>query len=349
VKFRALKYTAAFLLPITTFVSFTCDGLWTFLPVAFSFGLIPALELFIPAKRTNTISISVVLREKDPLYDAVLYSTVIIQWAFLCWFLFTIGNTSTSVLELVGRITGMGLMCGVLGINVAHELGHRRKEIEQKMSQAMLLSSLYMHFFIEHNQGHHRNVGTNEDPGTARPGEPIYLFWPRTLITSYVSAWSIQTQSLKRAGKSFFSLQNTMLGFQLIQLGLMCLIIVFFGYWVAIYFVVAALIGALLLETVNYIEHYGLQRHKVNENRYADVAPRHSWNSDHLLGRLVLFELTRHSDHHANSHKKYQLLDSIKDAPQLPTGYPGMMLLSLVPPLWFRIVDPLIDKNFTDE
>jgi len=124
------------------------------------------------------------------------------------------------------------------------------------------------------------------------------------------------------------------------QAGLIAAIGAFFGVVVLFYFLLAAVIGMLLLESVNYIEHYGLRRKRTAQGGYGRVQHAHSWNSDHLLGRLMLFELTRHSDHHWKASKKYQVLESLPDAPQLPTGYPGMMLLSLVPPLFFAVVHP---------
>ena len=118
-------------------------------------------------------------------------------------------------------------------------------------------------------------------------------------------------------------------------------------YWIGgtnalIPFAFAAGIGILLLETVNYIEHYGLRRRLLPNGKYERVQPWHSWNSDYPLGRIILFELTRHSDHHYKTSKKYQVLEHLDESPQLPTGYPGMMLLSLVPPVWFKVVNPLI-------
>ena len=101
--------------------------------------------------------------------------------------------------------------------------------------------------------------------------------------------------------------------------------------------------GFLLLETVNYIEHYGLRRKKVNEKHFEQVLPIHSWNSNHTIGRLLLLELTRHSDHHYRASRKYQILRHFDDSPQMPTGYPGMMLLALVPPLWFRVMHKQIE------
>jgi alkane 1-monooxygenase len=203
-----------------------------------------------------------------------------------------------------------------------------------------------MHFFIEHNKGHHKNVATHEDPSSARYNEPVYRFYIRTIIFSYLSAWKIANKDCRRKGADIISLHNDMLRAHIWQLLLILAVLIVFGGIITLYFFVAALIGILLLETVNYIEHYGLVRKKSAEGIYERTLPIHSWNSNHPIGRVMLFELSRHSDHHYLASKKYQVLQHHNDAPQLPTGYPGSMLLSLMPPLWFYIMNKRI-KAFT--
>ena len=238
----------------------------------------------------------------------------------------------------------MGVLCGLLGINAAHELGHRVKPFEQFLAKALLLTSLYMHFIIEHNRGHHKNVSTDNDPASSRYGETIYKFWFRSIIFSFISAWKIEAKELRKKGIPLFSMKNEMIQFLLIQLAMLLLIYFIFGYMVVFYFTGAALFGIFLLETVNYIEHYGLRRKKTGENVYERVMPIHSWNSNHPLGRIMLFELSRHSDHHYMASRKYQVLRNFDTSPQLPTGYPGMMLLALLPPLWFKVMHKKIEQ-----
>jgi len=236
------------------------------------------------------------------------------------------------------------VMLGGIGINVAHELGHRQTRHEQFMAKALLLPSAYMHFFIEHNRGHHKNVSTHEDPASSRFNETLYHFWVRSVVFSFVSAWNLEKKRLQRAKAPVWSLKNEMIRFQLIQLIFWAIILLTFGWQATLLYTVAAIIGFLMLETVNYIEHYGLARKKVSENRYERVEPVHSWNSNHVVGRIMLFELSRHSDHHFKPAKKYQILEHHDHSPQMPTGYPGMMLLSAVPPLWFHVMNPRISK-----
>jgi alkane 1-monooxygenase len=269
----------------------------------------------------------------------MLYLTVPVQWLMLLWFFFIIWNQDNETIDIVGWIIGMGLMCGVYGINIAHELGHRNTVHEKILAKTMLCSSLYLHFYVEHNRGHHRNVGTPEDAASAKLGESIYSFWLRTVTGSFISAWNIVRKERERKKTSTWSLRNEMIQYLLLELVVCGLVAYFFGWLVLIYFILVSLIGILLLESVNYIEHYGLRRQKINEFRYEDVQPWHSWNSDYIVGRLILFELTRHSDHHWDPSKPYQVLNAMPKEKELPAGYPAMIILALVPPLWFAVMN----------
>lgn len=200
-----------------------------------------------------------------------------------------------------------------------------------------------MHFFIEHNRGHHNKVSTEDDPASSRYNEPLYMFWIRSVTMSYISAWKLENFRLSRMGEKWFSWRNEMIWYTIIQASFIGLIAWGFGWRVTGFYLISAVFGFLLLETVNYIEHYGLSRKK-GEHGYGKVLPIHSWNSNHPLGRLILFELSRHSDHHFRANRKYQILRYHEDSPQMPTGYPGMMVLSLVPPLWFKVMNPRVNK-----
>lgn len=338
-----LKYLNVLIIPILVYISFNSYGWLTFLPIIEAFAIIPLLELFISADSSNLSEAEEELRKKNRIYDWQVYILVPVQLIFVFLFLESMGEKGLATIDIIGRISGMGLMCGVIGINVAHELGHRNKVYEQLMAKILLLTSMYMHFFIEHNQGHHKHVSTKEDPSSARKNEILYVFWLRSVVFSYISAWKIQLDRLRKKGHSFLSIHNEMLLFQFIQLLLVAGIVYFFGWLIAGYFVLAAIMGFLLLETVNYIEHYGLSRKKKGDV-YERVMPYHSWNSNHVVGRLMLFELSRHSDHHYIASRKYQILRHIDSSPQMPTGYPGMMLLALVPPLWFYVMNKRLSE-----
>ena len=341
---RALKYAAVLTLPATVAVAFLRTDEWTFLPLVYAFGIVPLAELFIRPDDRNLDEAELELVKRDKLYDFLVRLMMPMQFAFLAWFLFAVSDPELPTSALVGRITAMGMLCGVVGINVAHELGHRSNKLDQFLAKSLLLSSLYTHFFIEHNRGHHKNVATPDDPASSRRNESLYVFWIRSMVGGYLGAWRLERERLERSNERVLSLQNEMVRFQIAQLLLIAVVVFAFGGWVTLWFVLAAMMGGILLETVNYIEHYGLKR-KVNERgRYERVMPVHSWNSNHVIGRILLFELSRHSDHHYKASKPYQTLENMLDAPQLPTGYPGMMLLATLPPLFFAIMNRKVDN-----
>jgi len=316
----------------------------TFIPLAYAFIFIPGLELLFSPDNSN---LSEEIEKKflaNPIFDYILYFMVLVQTILLLVFLFQIGEQGISNTTVAGRILAMGLCCGVIGINVAHELGHRLKLYERNLGKILLLTSLYMQFYIEHNRGHHKHIGTMADANTARRNESIYTFYWRSISSTYVNAWKLEFKRLAAIGKSKFSIQNQMLQFQLLMLALPAAILISFDVRVMFFFLCAALFGIILLESVNYIEHYGLLRNKTVKGHYERTMPAHSWNSNHKVGRIMLFELSRHSDHHFISSKKYQILQHHDDSPQMPTGYPGMILLALLPPLWMRLMNKRIDR-----
>ena len=341
---RAFKYILPFTLYGLAVLAFTKSGVYTWLPLLYTFICIPVLEIMVKPASNNLSAIEEDILKVNPVYDYILYAVVVFQFVALWLFLNSMVVTEASLSDTIGRVIAMGLLCGIFGINVAHELGHRVNFVEQLFAKSLLLTSLYMHFFIEHNKGHHKHVATPHDPSTAKLNQSLYRFWLQTLPGTYLSAWHIAIADAAKKNKVFPKLNNEMFLFQLIQLVFVMAVFYFFGVKAMVGFLIAASIGGLLLEAVNYIEHYGLLR-KINETgKYERVLPEHSWNSDHIFGRLLLFELSRHSDHHYLASRKYQILRSMDQAPQMPTGYPGMILLALVPFCWFGVMDKQLKK-----
>lgn len=341
---RAFKYISPLIIYLSAWWSLSATGLVVWIPLIYAWIVIPLAELVIKPDPKNLNATEEELAKKDRSYDILLYIIVVLQYAVLFKFLYSMSHDQLAWYDIAGRIWVMGLLCGVFGINVGHELGHRTNIFEQALAKMLLLTSQYMHFFIEHNKGHHKRVATPEDPSSARHGEWVYSFYFRSIVFSYFSAWQIANKEVKRKNRSVFSLYNEMIQFTLIQAGFVALIFVSFGWLTTIYYLAAAAIGITLLETVNYIEHYGLRRKALGDGKYERAMPAHSWNSDHVVGRLMLFELSRHSDHHYLASRKYQVLRHHDDSPQMPTGYPGMMLLSLFPPAWFYVMNKRIKK-----
>ena len=338
-----MKFSLAYITPLIVLFSLYTENNGAYTAVFVLFVLIPLIELFTKGSTDNLSKLEEELAKENKVYDWMLYGFVPLQYLILIYFLVQVNNESLSLSYKIGATTAYGMACGILGINAAHELGHRPTKHEQLMSKLLLLSTLYMHFFIEHNRGHHKNVSTDLDPASSKYGEAVYAFYVRTIVGSYGSAWYLEKERLKKKQLPFWSFKNEMLVYQILQLILVVLIGLVFGYTTLLFFIVGALIGILLLETVNYIEHYGLRR-KMNGNSYERTMPIHSWNSNHPLGRLILLELSRHSDHHYMASRKYQILRHFDESPQMPTGYPGMLLLTLVPPLWFKVMHKRIEQ-----
>ena len=235
--------------------------------------------------------------------------------------------------------TGMGIVIGSFGINVAHELGHRQNNRDQWMARLLLLPALFMRFTIEHNYGHHKYVATEKDPASAERGLSVYRFVLRSFIGTWRGAYAIEKRRLKRERGHHSMLSNKIVLYELAQVVYLLLMGLVFGLKVIPFLIAAALLGIALLEIVNYIEHYGLRRSQLPNGRYEAVGPAHSWNSSHLMSRLFLYELSRHPDHHQRADKKYQILDHIEESPQMPFGYPLMIIVALFPPLWFKLMD----------
>ena len=127
--------------------------------------------------------------------------------------------------------------------------------------------------------------------------------------------------------------------------GLFVALLAAFGPLVLLLLVPQAILGFGLLEAVNYLEHYGLVRRRTPAGRYEKVDARHSWNSDRVVTNLFLFQLQRHSDHHAHPLRRYQALRTFDESPRLPHGYATMILIALIPGLWRRIMDPLVEAH----
>jgi alkane 1-monooxygenase len=340
-----MKYLWAYSIPIIGITGIYLQGIWSYLLVVFIFVLIPLLEHVLPLNPSNYSEEEKEKRLKDKLYDWLLYINLLIVYGCLYYTFQTIEKKPLAPYELVGIVLSLGIILGSNGINVAHELGHRKKLYERILGKILLVPSHYTHFFIEHNHGHHLDVSTQEDPSTAKYNQNLYSFWWQSVSGTYVKAWKIQKRLNKINKTPFFSLKNDMLWFSIVQVIYLLSIYIFFNFKVIVVAFVAGIVGFLLLETINYIEHYGLKRKKLPSGRYERVTEKHSWNSNHILGRILLYELTRHSDHHYKSTKEYQILEFHDESPQLPFGYPTSMVLSFIPPLWFSIMNKRIPDD----
>lgn len=350
--FRKIGFFSAFLLPALVVAGYYGGGFWNVLPLLFVFVIVPAADNLVGLDKNN------VPAEEKPIvggaffYRAVTFSWVYVQLGLFVWLCFAMASRGlASWTEWALFTLGFGLVTGGIGITVAHELGHKKSPLEQFYSLTLLMTVGYMHFFIEHNRGHHVHVATPLDPATASKGQSAYRFWWQSTIGSWRHAWELEGESLRRKGHSAWSIHNRMIVYTLLPLlfctGMTALTSQLAGRLVwelPVFFVVQSLVAITLLELVNYIEHYGMARRLIAPGQYERVNPLHSWNTSYRVSNFFLFQLQRHSDHHYHASKRYQVLDHYEESPQLPYGYPTMILLALVPSLWFRTIDPLLES-----
>ncbi len=319
-------------------VQLTGIGAFYFYGPVLVFGIFPLADLLVGMDAENPPDSAIKWLEQDRYYRWCTYLYLPIQYGglvFACW-LWTSGKLST--VEDLGLALTVAMVSGI-AINTAHELGHKRASLERWLSKVALAQSGYGHFFIEHNRGHHVRVATPEDPASARLGESFYAFLPRTVWGSLRSAWELEGARLGRMQRSVWTIHNDILGAWAMTVVLFAALALIFGPVVLPYLLLQAVVGFSMLEVVNYLEHYGLLRQHRDDGRYERTRPEHSWNSNNVASNVLLYHLQRHSDHHANPVRRYQALRHVDEAPQLPTGYAGMIVLAAFPPLWRRVMD----------
>ncbi|WP_306360655.1 alkane 1-monooxygenase [Nocardia sp. CC227C] len=307
--------------------------------------VIPVLDWVVGEDGTNPRDEDYELLSNDRYYRWCTYLFLPIQLIGLIIACYMWAGDELSLTDKLGLAATLGFVSGI-GINAAHELGHRVEHLERWLSKMALAQSGYGHFFVEHNRGHHARVATPEDPASARMGESLWGFLPRSVFGGFRSAIALERDRLCRKGHGWWSIHNHILQAWSMTLVLFGGLLIAFGWAVLPYLLLQAVIGAGLLETVNYVEHYGLLRRRRANGHWARCSPRDSWNSDRLVTNIFLFHLQRHSDHHANPGRRYQTLRSSDEAPQLPAGYATMIVLALIPPLWRLVMDPRLLAHY---
>lgn len=320
-------------------VSLTGLGLFWWMGPLFVYVIIPILDRLFGDDSSNPPEEIVAWLERDRYYRYVTYAFLPMQYVALffgCWLIARHGGLG--VVDKLGIAVTLGSLNGI-AINTAHEMGHKKEHLERWFARIALAPSGYGHFFIEHNRGHHVRVATAEDPASSRLGESFWEFWPRTVAGSLRNSWQLERRRLRRMGKRTFSPRNDVLNAWAMTVVLWVVLVVLFGAGILPYLVVQAVFAFSLLEAVNYLEHYGLLRETLPNGRYERVSPRHSWNNNHVVTNLFLYQLQRHSDHHANPTRRYQALRHFDESPQLPGGYASMIVLAYFPPLWRKVMD----------
>ncbi|MGI9294603.1 MAG: alkane 1-monooxygenase, partial [Pseudomonadales bacterium] len=308
------------------------------IPLIFSYIVIPVLDWALGSDENNPPEEIVPQLEADRYYRLLTWFTVPMHFVVLiavAWFVGTTQLTGWSILALA--ITA-GSYSG-LGINTAHELGHKKPKFERLLAKVVLAVPAYGHFCIEHNRGHHCDVATPEDPASSRMGESIYKFVLREIPGAFKRGWVVEKERLARLGKGPWSLKNDILQSYAISALLQGGLIIAFGWIMVPFLAIHNFWAWFQLTSANYIEHYGLLRERESGGRYERCQPHHSWNANYIFSNIVLFHLERHSDHHANPTRRYQSLRNFEHIPELPNGYYGMYLLAYLPWLWYKVMD----------
>ncbi|MFV5490804.1 alkane 1-monooxygenase [Acinetobacter sp. ASP199] len=307
--------------------------------------IIPTLDALIGEDENNPSDDQIKALVKDPYYDRIVKLFIPLQIAANTFAAYVVSRPNVSLTDQVLLGISMGAINGV-GVNTAHELCHRPNKSDHYWSHASLMPLAYNHFRIEHPYGHHKRVATPEDPASSKMGESFYKFWPRTVFGGLKSAIEIEKRRLQRKGLSFFSKENELFHGWGMSAAYHALMLKTFGKKIIPYTLTQTFYGISLFEIVNYIEHYGLKRAKTEDGKYQRTLPEHSWNNNNIVTNLFLYQLQRHSDHHAFPSRPFQALRNFEEAPVLPSGYATMLIPALLPPLWYKMMDKRVYQHY---
>ena len=347
-RFKALGFLLVFAIPLQMplaawLAAYTgrIDAM-TWFPLFFLFVLLPSLDYLlghdpanVPAEQEKTVALA-------PWFRALTLLALPVQLTLVAWSGYWFVHAGLNPLGMSGWLLSQGVVGGVLAINTAHELIHKDARLEQWAGGTLLASVGYHGFKIEHLRGHHVHVSTPEDASSARFGQSLWDFLPRALWRNTRNAWTFEARRLRQLGLPALHWRNELLWWTALWLTFAAAFFLFLGVMGLAFFLLQGLFAAGSLEIINYVEHYGLERRCLPDGRYERTTHLHSWNSDYALSNLMLFQLQRHSDHHAFPKRRYAILRHHTDSPQLPGGYSAMFVLALCPPLWHRIIDPRV-------
>jgi alkane 1-monooxygenase len=340
---QALPHAIGFVMPAAILAGAWMGAWWTFGPLALIYVGVPIIDALAGLDPRNPAPEDTPELSANPWFRAITWVWVPVQLALIAWLVHAVGAGRVTPVESVGLTLSTGLTTGAIGITFAHELVHRPGKWERALGEVLLASVCYAHFAIEHVFGHHRYVATSRDPATARFGETLFRFLPRTLLGGARSAWHLESARLGKRGLSIWSWSNRFVRYALTQAVVLVALAGSLGAPAILAFAGQACVAVAMLETINYVEHYGLVRRELGPDRYEPVMPWHSWNSCHRVSNWILINLARHADHHMVASKRYQVLSHLGVAPQLPAGYGTMLLVALIPPLWRRLMDPRVE------
>ncbi|KPF69268.1 alkane 1-monooxygenase [beta proteobacterium AAP99] len=355
-KWAYLLFLLPLSLPLVTYWLGQRTGYWdlaAFYAPLWYFVIIPALDWLIGKDPANPAEEDEAWLSEERFYRVLTLACLPLYAALMIWGAWVLVTAPFSWVGVAGWVISMGLVGGVAAINTGHELIHKPGRMEQWAGGLLLSAVSYGSFKVEHIYGHHVDVATPRDGSTARLGETIYGFVPRAFLHNPVRAFQLEREAFARRNKAWSPLASELIAWYgasaLFAAACVAVVALFTSapWWLGLaYFAAQSVVAISLLEIINYVEHYGLARQKISSGplagRYERVNVTHSWNSNFALTNLLLFQLQRHSDHHAHAARRYQALRHFDESPQLPAGYATMVVLAAIPPLWRRIMDPRV-------
>ncbi|MCB0284636.1 MAG: alkane 1-monooxygenase [Calditrichaeota bacterium] len=336
-------------IPAFIIVSSLIGGWWTFTVPVICFVIHPLVRILV---QNSSSEDSHDLKEQQPHYSHIIYRCVGLLFvpilvAVTGWAVYIISYNRLSLEEFVGLVLSVGIMNGVIGFTLAHEFIHRKETAEKISGEILLLLNNYLHYKIEHINGHHVYACTYKDPHTALVNESFYHFLPRTVKSTFFNAWEIESKKLIRERHLPWSIHNRIVCSLFIQFLVLTVIFILFGWLAILFLLLQSAVAIFLLHITNYLQHYGLLREKKMRDRYEKFDAHHAWASYEGKDNLNLFQLGNHADHHMHPGRSYEKLLPHTDSPQMPTGYSGMIILALIPPIWFRIMNKRISTFIT--
>ena len=336
--FIFLRY---FILPIALFLGWLAGGYWNFAVVLLCFLIHPLLCLVL--KNSNEAG-----SEQLPEGSKWLYRTTPLLFVPVLIFatvFFLVQSNQFTVVEFTGLALSLGLINGVLGFTLAHEFVHRHTVPEKIAAWLLLLQNNYPHYGIEHVKGHHVYACTQADPHAAQYNESFYRFLPRSIWFTAVNAWKIEESRLHKTGKPVIHIQNRLLQQLIIQVSLYVLLLLSGGWVMLLFYWLQSTVSIGLLHMADYLQHYGLQRKETAAHKYERISAVHAWGNTHAKAGFNLFQLDKHADHHLHPSHSYETLVHHEESPELPAAYSVMMLLALIPSLWFKQMNKRIPST----
>lgn len=323
-------------------VHYSAENLAAWLPLVFVFGVMPAADALIGESFVGNGQIQ--FDPNEIWFRLVLLAAIPAQTFSVFWATSVFANTDYSLLGTVGWVLSVGIVSAMIAIAPGHELFHKSGRLESWAGGYLFSTVGYGSGKVSHCRDHHVHVGTELDAATAKKGQSVYAFLPRAYLVNYKTAFLLEKQRLNAMGKPAIHPQNEVLWWWAITVVFAGICFYFWGLRGLGFYIAQSVVAFTVLEIINYIEHYGLVRRKLPNGKYEPITAAHSWNCRFIFSNMLLVNLQRHSDHHDYPTKRYQMLVDSPDSPELPTGYPGMVLIAIIPPLWRKVVHPLLEK-----